>query len=341
LSSRRRWSRLSADVRRLSLLLVSCATAVVLSAQTTPPLILVSTEWPPFTNPAGQPRLALDLVETALDRAGLAAEIRFVPEEEFTRALLSGPFDGSAAAWRDVEREQALVFSQPYLENRLVLVARAGADVSAQTLGQLPGKRVAVVGGYAYGDGIQLTSPVFVPSRGEEHSLTLLLEGNVDYALMDDLVVHDLLHHHQREVRTRLQIGSTPLVRRELHLAVRRSRGDAASIVACFNDQLRNMVADRTYHRLLRVDWIRADLDGDGLAEYVPASDFAGPLPPQLAYPLFIRTDGDAEPQPSTRVYIGGTIYRDWASVPDSYKVVDPTYPDPRRSTASIFKFVW
>ena len=30
------------------------------------------------------------------------------------------------------------------------------------------------------------------------------------------------------------------------------------------------MVADRTYHRLLMLDWIRTDVDGDGLGEYVP-----------------------------------------------------------------------
>ena len=30
------------------------------------------------------------------------------------------------------------------------------------------------------------------------------------------------------------------------------------------------MIADRTYHRLLHVDWILADVDGDGVLEYVP-----------------------------------------------------------------------
>jgi polar amino acid transport system substrate-binding protein len=340
---RARSIRLCAVVRRLSPLLAWCGAAtIVLWAQTAPaPLILVSTAWPPFTNPAGQPRFALDLVETALSRVGLAAETTIVRDEEFTRALLSGPFDGSAAAWRDAEREQALVFSQPYLENRLVLVGRSGTDVSARALGQLHGKRVAIVGGYAYGDGIDLTAPVFVRSRAEEDSLTLLLEGSVDYALTDELVVQYLVHHHPREVRARLQIGSTPLVRRELHFAVRRSRADAESIVARFNEQLRGMVADRTYHRLLRVDWIRADVDGDRIAEYVPYSDFAGPTPPQQTYSLFTPTDHGGEPQPLTGFYIGGNIYRDWASVPDNYKEVDPKYPDPRRSSASMFTFRW
>jgi hypothetical protein len=39
--------------------------------------------------------------------------------------------------------------------------------------------------------------------------------------------------------------------------------------------------------------------------------------------------------------YVGGNIYRDWASVPDSYKIDDTKHPDPRRSTATLFKFSW
>ena len=37
------------------------------------------------------------------------------------------------------------------------------------------------------------------------------------------------------------------------------------------------MIADRSYHRLLHLDWIRADVDGDGLREYVPHVDQTGP----------------------------------------------------------------
>jgi polar amino acid transport system substrate-binding protein len=325
----------------LALALCGAAMAVPWAQTDRSPLTLVSTAWPPFTNSAGQPRFALDLVETALRRVGLATTTAIVPDEEFTRALLSGVFDGSAAAWRDAAREAALVFSKPYLENRLVLVGRTGADVSARSLGELRGKRVAIVSGYAYGDGIDLTAPVLVRSRGEEDSLALLLDGRVDYALTDELVVQYLLHDHPREVRSRLQIGSTPLVRRPLHFVLRRSRPDAESVVARFDEQLRGMVADRTYHRLLHLDWIRADVDGDGVAEYVPYSDAAGPAPPQHAYSLFTAPDRGSEPPPQSGFYLGGSIYRDWASVPDSYKVVDPAHPDPRRSTASLFTLRW
>src|SRR5215510_15392005 len=176
---------------RIALITLACvALSIVASAQKVP-LKLVSTAWPPFTDDAGQPRFALDLVETALGRIGLTAKTTIVSPAQFTPSLLTGDFDGSAAAWKDPERERVLLFSQPYLENRLVLVGRRGTDVSATQLSDLKGKRVAIVEGYSYGDAIDNAGIVFVRSHSEEDSLTELLKGNVDYTLMDDLVVQN------------------------------------------------------------------------------------------------------------------------------------------------------
>jgi len=212
--------------------------------------------------------------------------------------------------------------------------------VSAKSLSDLKGKRVALVEGYSYGDDIGSAGPVWVRSRSEEDSLSELLKGGVEYTLMDELVVHYIVRNYPKESGAKLQIGSTPLVTRELHFAINRARADAASIVERFNAQIRSMIADRTYHRLLHVDWIRADVDGDGVPEYVPLNDRPGPSEPQRAYTLFA-----APAAPATTAkpgfYLGGNIYSDWASVPDSYKEVNSQQPDPRRSSGTIFRFSW
>ncbi len=322
--------------RFLVLLSMAAAASIALSAQTTT-LRLVSTPWPPFTNEV-EPRFALDLVEAALGRIAMTATTTIVEPAKFTPSLLSNAFDGSAAAWKDPERESALVFSQPYLENRLILVGRRGEDVSAASLADLKGKRVAIVEGYAYGEGITSSGATLVPARGEEDSLTQLLANKADYVLMDDLVVQYILSNYPNEAKTRLNVGSKPLLTRPLYFAVRRSYPNAATIVSRFNSQLRGMIADKTYHRLLHVAWIRADVDGDGIPEYVPQSDKAGSVQPAHAYTLFAEASSAESPK---RFYYGGNIYTDWASVPNQYKVEDPRYPDPRRSTASIFRFVW
>jgi polar amino acid transport system substrate-binding protein len=313
------------------------------SGQTTR-LRLVSTAWTPFTNTHGQARFALDLVEEAFGRIGIQSATTIVEPAQFTTSLLTGPFDGSAAAWRDAERERVLIYSRPYLENRLILVGRRGTSVTAAKLADLAGKRIAIVEGYAYGDDFEKSGPAFVRSKSEEDSLKLLLDGGVDYTLMDDLVVQYILTNYANEARANLQVGSTPLVTRPLFLAVRRALPDAESIVTRFNAQLRSMIADRAYHRLLHVDWISADVDGDGLVENVPQSDLAGPTAPQHVYTLFTREKLLAKPgggPPSQRYYVGGYFYNSWTDVPDSYKTSVAGRKDPKSSTLSVFTFTW
>src|SRR5262245_3741172 len=120
------------------------AASIVLSAQIAP-LRLVSTAWSPVTNDPGQPRFAASLLDTAVGRVGIKTTTTIVEAAAFTPALLSAEFDGSAAAWKDAQREQFLVFSEPYLENRLILVGRKSADVSATSWSALKGKKVALV----------------------------------------------------------------------------------------------------------------------------------------------------------------------------------------------------
>jgi polar amino acid transport system substrate-binding protein len=326
---------------RLAAIFFAVATTSLAGVAQTPGLRLVSTAWPPFTNPPGQARFALDLVEAALTRVNVSSTTSIVEADAFTQALVSGPYDGSAAAWRDGARERALIFSQPYLENRLVLVARSGGDVTARQLTDLKGKRIAIVGGYSYGDTVELTGPTFVRSKTEEDSLRMLLASEVDYTLMDEVVVEYILTHHEAEAKARLQLGRTALLTRPLYLAIRRSRPDAQSIVDRFNAQLRGMIADRTYHRLLHVDWINADVDGDGRTEYVPSTDQVGKLPPLRAYTLITP---EAQPQRRVEIapgyYIGGKFYNAWTDVPDEFKAGSGR-PSADRSTASVFTFVW
>ena len=326
--------------------LALAAGAASLSSQSAPagPLRFVSTAWPPFTNEPGQPRFALDLVEAAFGRIGLTATTTIVEPARFATAILGEGYDGSAAAWKDAERERVLVFSRPYLENRLILVGRRGEDVSATALGALKGKRIALVEGYAYGDGIVTSGVLPVRSTSEQDGLSLVLAGKADYVLMDEVVVQYILEHYPNEAKTRLSVGTTPLVKRPLYLAVRRSRPDAEAIVERFNAQLRGMIADRTYHRLLHVAWILADVDGDGVTEFVPKSDLSGKEAPKQAYSLFSSDPLDATraATPPPGFYVGGTIYTDWAAVPNRYKSPPPiNVPDPDSRTASLFRFQW
>jgi polar amino acid transport system substrate-binding protein len=321
------------------LLLITAASLAVFTQPAA--LRFVSTPWPPFTNEPGQPRIVLDLVEAALGRIGVQSSTSIVVPAQFTVTLLSGKVDGTAAAWRDSQREKVLLYSEPYFENRLILVGRKGSDVTALSLGDLKGKKVAIVEGYAYGDDIDKAGPTFVRSRREEASLELLLTGVVDYTLMDQLVVEFLVAQYETEAKTRLEFGATPLLIRKLHLAIRRTFPDAAGIITRFNAQMKTMVADRTYHRLLHLEWISADVDGDGIPEYIPQSDKAGTAPPSHVYALSWTDERAKSKVSGDRYYLGGRVYNSWSDVPDSYKVSAQGAKDSNKSTLSVFTFSW
>ena len=305
-------------------------------------LHLASTPWSPFTNEPGKPRYAIDLVTAALKRLDLSSETAIVPEGTLTRALLEGRFDGSPALWRDKEREAKLVYSKPYLENRLVLVARKGFDVSAPALPALAGRRIALVDGYAYGDALQVSrGPTYVAARTVEESLEKVLRGEADYVLMDDLVVQYLVTNYPEEVKTRLAIGTDPLLVRTLHFALRRDLPGAESIIARFDAEIAKMVADHSYHQMLRVGWMEADVDGDGRTELVPASDHAGSEPPVRRYELVTVTAASAKPPGPSRFFLGGKVYEDWKNVPDRYKVIDTLKTPQGSQIVPLFSFKW
>ena len=206
--------------------------------------------------------------------------------------------------WKYAEREPELIYSQPYLWNRLILVGRHGSDVSATSLADLAGKRIALVAGYVYGEEVETTGGLTIVGldrrRGQRRKTPQWRGGLHAYGRRGRSSTSS--RNYGEEARTRLAFGSTPLLTRSLHLAVRRSLADAESVISRFNAELRGMIADRTYHRLFHLDWIQADVDGDGRSEYVPDVDQTGPRPPERSY--IALGDGQSDHERHHRAFL-------------------------------------
>lgn len=305
-----------------ALVLMLLAGAVSTLAADPPPLRLASDIWPPFTNSSGESRVAVDLVHEALERAGVASTTSIVGWRAVTSGIRDNLFDGSAAVWHTPEREQLLVYSRPYLENRLVLVGRKGSDVSALSLSELAGKRIAIVERYAYGDAVDdAAGPRFVEGANDQESLQKLLAGEADYMLADELLVRYLMEHQQEETGEFLEIGTRALIRRPLHFALRRDVPGAESIIQRFDAAIQRMLADGTYNEILQLSWIYADVDGDGRLELVPRNLEAGVVAPRSGYSIVVPERDRNSVRISERFWIGGQVYESWEQVPPEFKV--------------------
>ena len=290
-----------------------------LAAPSLAALRLVSDEWPPFTDVEGKPREALDLVESALLRAGVRSAFSIMSWNKALERLEKGQLDGSAAIWKNAAREKYLLFSQPYLENRLVLVARKGTKVSQSSLSELVGQHLALTNGYAYGAELLQRAHLqrtFFDSDAE--CLRAVLKGQADYLLLDELMVQHLFRAYPEKAQRLLVFGSTPLETHPLHLALRRDYPGAAQLIADFDRNIEGMMKDGTYNVLLHTPWIQKDVNGDGNLDYVASSKVSvgtgqDPAATHNGYPVFHPSQRAAGMATRAPAYvIDGKSYNNW-----------------------------
>jgi hypothetical protein len=317
---------------------VACAfIPLVLSAQTAP-LQLVSTAWPRSRNASGQPRFALDLVEAALGRIALPSKTDARVCRGVHPGAALGRFDGSAAVWKDPQRETGtdLLAALPREPAGARRAPRPPTSPRGR-LSALAGKRIAIVEGYSYGDALDRSGVIFQRTRSEEDSLARLLRSDVDYTLMDDLVVQYIVSAYPKESGTRLEIGSTPLVTRPLHLRCRRSRlgrrGDRRPF------QHADPRHDRGPH-LPPAAARRLDPRRRGRRRRLGVRACHRSAGPRRTQERVHAVHAALETATTTKpgFYVGGNIYRDWASVPESARGNrDSSHPDsqPVRRPAS------
>ncbi len=279
---------------------------------------LASDVWPPFTDVDNEKAFALELVKEALQRGDIDTQTTITSFEEVMEGINEKKYDGSAALWKTEDREAYLLYSEPYLENRLILVGRKGSDVSATSFQELKNKKIAIIGGYAYGAALYTSLDIVImPGKSNQENLEKLLSFKTDYMLVDELLISYLLTYQFSDITKFLEIGKTALITKPLHLALRKSLPDAEKIIADFNGNIDQMIKDGTYHEILELNWIQYDIDGDGVLELVSNGENSGKEAPVTYYRIMSSNGLASDTQ---RYSIGGEIYNSWQGVPDKYK---------------------
>jgi polar amino acid transport system substrate-binding protein len=306
-------------IRLLTQLLVLMFVALTARARAAPsPLKLVSDVWPPFTDVEGKPHEALDLVKAALLRDGIQSKTTILAWTQAEAGLAQGKFDGSAALWRSAEREKYLLFSRPYLENRLVLVTRKGERVSFASPKELTGKRLALASGYGYGDAITKVQGIdYVYRANDSECLRAVLANEADYLLLDELLVRHLFEFYGAKAAGLITSGQVPLVKYGLHFALRKDYPAAQAIIDAFDRNVRQMMQDGTYNVLLHVPWIQTDVDGDGVPEFIASKrnlpkSHSDPLGSLVSYPIFFPANGPPDMKASAKYLVDGKSYNTW-----------------------------
>jgi polar amino acid transport system substrate-binding protein len=237
------WSRIFGI---LALVLATASSAEVLT--------VTGSLWSPYLDPElEEGGLAADLVRTALTRAGYEIE---GSTENWSRAYEGtavGVYDVVAAVWQNAEREADLVFSDAYLLNDIVFLARRGVFVEFNTLGDLSGLRIGVVRDYAYDDAFD-THPDLARYANNHliQNLLLLRQGRLDVIVGDKWSILHQISQFMPDDLQQFRLLTKPLVRRALRMGVSRVNGDAESIIEAFDAAIAEMKEDGSYAAIVK-----------------------------------------------------------------------------------------
>ena len=226
------WSKVRGYVT-LGLLILSLSAGAASAAEK---LYVTGSLWTPYIDadlPEGG--LATDLVRTALTDAGYELEAKIERWPRAYEGAAIGLYDVVAAVWRTAEREQDLLFSEPYLFNDIVLLTRPGVLVDFQILEDLAGYRIGVVRDYAYDEAFDnhpgLTRVV---SNQLIQNLLLLRQGRLGLVIAD-----------------RFRLLAKPVASQGLTLGVSKQNPNAARIVDDFNKAVAAMKADNRFAKIV------------------------------------------------------------------------------------------
>jgi len=259
-------------------------------------LKIVADYWPPFTTEQKGQRMAADLVENALSNINIIHDTKILQWKELMAGIKSGKYDAIIGAWKSKEREDYLLFSRPYIENRIKLIGRLDNKIAFNNLSQLTRKKIGVVEGYAYGPEINENKNIVrVTGTTLAANIKDLIAKKIDYLLADSIVAQAMKEFLPKDVSKNLVIHEKAVVIKPLYFAMRKNYPDGKALLKKFNQAISGMIADGSYNKILGFSWVLADTNSDGIHEYIAGDNvnpnLSDPASRQFGYQVFTEEE--------------------------------------------------
>ncbi len=214
---------------------------------------LVANTWPPYVDSAlHENGLAMNIVKTAFARVGYTPEIRIEKWEKALQGSEMGVYDIVGALWKTKEREQTLLYSDPYLTNNIVLITHSQSHLKFNSLDDLKGVLIGVLKGYEYDEAFMNDHQIlkFQANRLTQNLISVQ-NGKLDVAVADKrLAMYELKHFMGNNIKN-FRFLAKPLSSRQLYIAAPIERPESKNLIAKFNQGLAEIKKDGTYQKIL------------------------------------------------------------------------------------------
>ena len=218
------------------------------------PIKMLTNSWSPYVDPQlPEQGLALELVTHIFARAGYSVDNTIESWPQAMESVRSGSHDVLGAAWRDDSRDQAFIYSKPYLMNELVVIKRREMKGRHYSIGALANSRIGLSPDYAYGvDFTELPGVEIVYEDQISKNLINLVNKEVDFVVGDRRVIAVQLQQSLKDRRDELEVASISLPPRGLYVAGSRATERPANLVEEFNNALVEVKRDGSYQKIIQ-----------------------------------------------------------------------------------------
>lgn len=214
---------------------------------------IVSSQWPPYVDAAAPEKgLAVELVNKALIRKGYQPNLHIDNWQRALEGVQIGVFDATCAIWKTAEREQDLLFSEPYLGNKISFIKKKNLTVEYTHFTDLTGFIIGIVRKYAYDEQFtQSRALIKIPANHIIQNLHKLNQGAIDLTLGDQRAIKYALQQYLPTHANSFEFLTPPLAYKQLYLAVSKSNQTAQTIINDFNLAIKEMKQDGSYDQIV------------------------------------------------------------------------------------------
>ena len=224
--------------------------AATISTQKT--VSLVTSKFPPYKDPELPDNgLLVAITRAALEKVGYELTITYRPWARILVEIKSGNYDGILGVWYREQRQAWLAYSQPIGVNRVMLFKHTGLAFKFNGFNSLKPYTIGVVRGYA-------TTPEFIAANlnvedvtSDEQNVHKLVNRRIDFTLMDDLVMHNLLNKKYPGLDVIEEVGLV-VEREETFVGFSKDAVGFTQKLIDFNIGLKEIRQDGTFSRIMK-----------------------------------------------------------------------------------------
>ncbi|MFL9814225.1 transporter substrate-binding domain-containing protein [Stutzerimonas sp. VN223-3] len=211
-------------------------------------LRLAGNVWPPYTDQRlSGGGLSVELVRTALGRAGYQVDYIEVPWARAVLGLKRGNYD-MLNVWPSTHHTVYARYTRAFLTNRVRWVQRHDNRIIYRGLESLVPYRIALLRGYAFSEALENDARL---NKGYAASFVqaarMLTAGRVDLTLEDERTVQFHFARELKEVSDAYRFVPGEFSLLDLSLVVRNDHPQQAAIIAAFDREIAAMVEDGSY----------------------------------------------------------------------------------------------